>query len=94
MPMGVLAPGSAHAGPFAQLPIDMIGNFPAKFAFNHLTQPLRSHIRSFRTPREVFLGKKNSVKCKVTYCIRLFQTESPPSGSCIKGEKEISICPP
>ena len=60
MPMGVLAPGSAHAGPFAQLPIDMIGNFPAKFAFNHLIQPLRSHIRSFRTPREVFLGKKNN----------------------------------
>ena len=28
-PMGVLAPGSAHARPFAQPPIDMSGNFPA-----------------------------------------------------------------
>ena len=29
MPMGVLAPGSAHARPSAQPPIDMSGNFPA-----------------------------------------------------------------
>ena len=28
-PMGVLAPGSAHARPSAQTPIDMSGNFPA-----------------------------------------------------------------
>ena len=28
-PMGVLAPGSAHARPSAQAPIDMSGNFPA-----------------------------------------------------------------
>ena len=28
-PMGVLAPGSAHARPSAQPPIDMSGNFPA-----------------------------------------------------------------
>ena len=28
-PMGVLAPGSAHAGPSAQPPIDMSGNFTA-----------------------------------------------------------------
>ena len=27
-PMGVLAPGSAHARPSAQPPIDMSGNFP------------------------------------------------------------------
>ena len=27
--MGVLAPGSAHARPSAQPPIDMSGNFPA-----------------------------------------------------------------
>ena len=29
MPMGVLAPGSAHARPSAQHPIDMSGKFPA-----------------------------------------------------------------
>ena len=28
MPMGVLAPGSAHARPSAQPPIDVSGNFP------------------------------------------------------------------
>ncbi len=28
-PIGVLAPGSAHARPSAQTPIDMSGNFPA-----------------------------------------------------------------
>ena len=28
-PMGVLAPGSAHARPSAQPPIDVSGNFPA-----------------------------------------------------------------
>ena len=28
-PMGVLTPGSAHARPSAQPPIDMSGNFPA-----------------------------------------------------------------
>ena len=28
-PMGVLAPGSAHARPSTQPPIDMSGNFPA-----------------------------------------------------------------
>ena len=28
-PMGVLAPGSAHARPSAQPPIDTSGNFPA-----------------------------------------------------------------
>jgi hypothetical protein len=30
MPMGVLAPGSVHARPSAQPPIDMSGNFPAR----------------------------------------------------------------
>ena len=29
MPMGDLAPGSAHVRPSAQLPINMSGNFPA-----------------------------------------------------------------
>ena len=29
VPMGVHAPGSAHARPFAQPPIDTSGNFPA-----------------------------------------------------------------
>ena len=28
--MGILAPGSAHAGPSAQTPIDASGNFPAR----------------------------------------------------------------
>ena len=32
VPMGVLAPGSAHARPSAQPPIDMSGNFPAPHA--------------------------------------------------------------
>ena len=27
-----------------------------RIAFKHLPQPLRSHIRSFRTPQQVFLG--------------------------------------
>ena len=33
-PMGVLAPGSAHARPSAQPPIDMSGNFPLLFFFS------------------------------------------------------------
>ena len=35
--MGVLAPGSAHARPSAQPPIDMSGNFPAHVP----TEPIR-----------------------------------------------------
>ena len=38
--MGVLAPGSAHARPSAQPPIDVSGNFPAHLTLKHLPQPL------------------------------------------------------
>ena len=41
MPIGVLAPGSAHAKPFAQPPIGMSGNFRRTH--------LQSHIQSFGT---------------------------------------------
>ena len=34
--MGVLAPGSAHAGPSAHPPIDVSGNFPRTCLQNHL----------------------------------------------------------
>ena len=36
MPMGVLAPGSAHARPSAQPPIDVRGNFPARVSAKSL----------------------------------------------------------
>ena len=45
-PMGVLAPVSAHAGPSAQPPIDVSGNFPA-----HVSAELPSNI--FPNPSEV-----------------------------------------
>ena len=32
------------------------GTRVCRIAFKHLPQPLRSHIQSFRTPRQVFLG--------------------------------------
>ena len=35
MPMGVLAPGSAHARPSAQPPIDVSRNFPAHMVGVH-----------------------------------------------------------
>ena len=44
--MGVLAPVSAHAGPSAQPPIDVSGNFPA-----HVSAELPSNI--FPNPSEV-----------------------------------------
>ena len=46
--MGVLAPRSAQAGPSARLPIQTSGNY-LQVTFKHLPQPLRSHIRSYRT---------------------------------------------
>ena len=45
-PMGVLAPVSAHAGPSAQPPIDVSGNFPV-----HVSAELPSKI--FPNPSEV-----------------------------------------
>ena len=45
-PMGVLAPESAHAGPSAQPPINVSGNFPA-----HVSAELPSNI--FPNPSEV-----------------------------------------
>ena len=51
-PMGVLAPGSAHAWPSAQPPSTPAEIFRAhicKVFFKHLAQSLRSHFRSFGT---------------------------------------------
>ena len=52
-PMGVLAPGSAHARPSARPPFDMreknYGAHVCRVTFKHPHQPLRSHIGSFRT---------------------------------------------
>ena len=45
-PMGVLAPGSAHVGPFIQPPIDVSENFPA-----HMSTESPSNI--FPNPLEV-----------------------------------------
>ena len=69
--MGVLATGSAHAGPSGRPPIDTSRNFSdacvCRVTFKHLPQPLRSHIRSFGTlgqllkippcpPKDVIVG--------------------------------------
>ena len=47
-PMGVLAPGSAHARPSALPPIDtsrkLSGTRVCRVTFKHLPQPLISHI--------------------------------------------------
>ena len=52
-PMGVLAPGSAHARPSARPPFDLseknYGARVCRVTFKHPHQPLRSHIGSFRT---------------------------------------------
>ena len=63
--MVVLAPGSAHARPSAQLPIDTSGNFPAhsvcRVTFKHLPQLLRSHIESFGTLGQLLKFSKKNV---------------------------------
>ena len=51
--MGVLAPGSAHAGPSAHPPIDVSGNFPRTCLQNHLQT-------SSPTPQKSYLKFQNS----------------------------------
>ena len=56
-PMGVLAPGSAHARPSARPPIGMSKNFPAKCLQSHLqTSPPtpQNSYPKFRNPRTTF----------------------------------------
>ena len=43
MPMGVLAPGSVHARPSAQPPIDVSGNFPTPMSAEFLPTPQKSY---------------------------------------------------
>ena len=45
-PMGVLAPGSAHARPSARPPIDTSGNFPAPVSAEWLSAFKTVQIRS------------------------------------------------
>ena len=56
-PMGVLAPGSAHAWPSAQPPIDVSG-----VTIKHLPQPLRSHIWSFGKLGQIWKFSKKKLK--------------------------------
>ena len=65
--MGVLALGSVHARPSARPPIDTSGIFSAtcvcRVTFKHLPQPLRSHIRSFGTIKQLLkFSKKKTLK--------------------------------
>ena len=57
-PMGVLAPGPAHARPFArphnQHEQKNFGAHVCKVILKHLPQPLTSHIQNFRIVLEKF----------------------------------------
>jgi hypothetical protein len=63
--MGVLAHVSAHTRPYTRPPINTSGNFPAHLSaesHSNLPQPLRSHIRSFGTLRQLLKFSKYKLK--------------------------------
>ena len=64
-PMGVLAPGSAHARPSAQTLIDMSRNLPALMSAES-TSNIFPHPSKFRIPRTTF---ENTLLCPPKYRI-------------------------
>ena len=62
--MGVLAPRSAHARPYAfhQHERKFFGAHICKVTFKHLPKPIRSHIRSFGTLGQLLKCSKKTLK--------------------------------
>ena len=77
--MGVLAPGSAHARPSAQPPIDMSGNFPAHV---YAESPSKFSKKP-KLRHDTLVGSPESVHDIVTHEFNFFLTYPTPSaGSC------------
>ena len=69
-PMGVNAPGSAHARPSARPPSIWAQIFGT--SVKHLSQCLRTHIQSFRTLRQLLKLSKKATECIAIYIKCLF----------------------